>query len=83
MGLPGVQIEFGEYPDSAFVREVQEETGIIITPLLPFYTFTWTYQKENQKKQIVAMARLGIYHSGTIRESTAESEVVLQKAQWI
>ncbi|MFW5719637.1 MAG: NUDIX domain-containing protein [Candidatus Dojkabacteria bacterium] len=36
IGLPGGQIEFGEEPDSAFVREVQEETGITITPLLYF-----------------------------------------------
>ena len=65
--LPGGQIEWGENPDISFIEEVRQETGITITPLLPFYIWSWTYPKGNTQKQIVAVARLGIYRSGRIK----------------
>ncbi|MGA3070330.1 MAG: NUDIX domain-containing protein [Terracidiphilus sp.] len=44
--LPGGKIEFGETPDKAIVREIQEELGIKIVPrrLLPYlHTNLWEY----------------------------------------
>lgn len=44
--LPGGKIEFGETPDHAIVREIQEELGLRITPrrLLPYlHTNVWEY----------------------------------------
>jgi 8-oxo-dGTP diphosphatase len=44
--LPGGKIEFGETPDKAIVREIQEELGIKIVPrrLLPYlHTNIWEY----------------------------------------
>lgn len=83
--LPGGQIEFGEEPDDSFIREVFEETGVTITPLLPFYTWTWIYKKDNIKKQIVAVARLGLYKNGEIKEPLHENEkeTKLEKARWL
>src|SRR5258705_12292780 len=63
LALPGGQIDFGREPDEEFVREVEEETGITATAGLPFYIWTWTYEKDDVEKQIVAVARLGYYES--------------------
>jgi 8-oxo-dGTP diphosphatase len=44
--LPGGKIEFGETPDRAIVREIQEELGIKIVPrrLIPYlHTNLWEY----------------------------------------
>ena len=45
--LPGGKIEFGETPEQAIVREIQEELGITIKPtrLLPYlHTNIWEYE---------------------------------------
>lgn len=81
--LPGGQIEFGEEPDEGIIREVREETGVTIKPGLPFYVWTWKYDKEGYKKQVVAVARLASYLKGSIREPTDEKETKLEKARWI
>lgn len=82
-GLPGGQMEFGEDPDAAIIREVQEETGITITPSLPFYIWQWQYEKDGHPKQIVAVGRLCFYKSGEIKEPNNEKEVSLAKAAWL
>lgn len=50
LGLPGGQMEFGEQPDESFIREIKEETGMLIKPLEPFYIWTWIYQKGSEDK---------------------------------
>jgi len=45
--LPGGKIEFGETPEQAIVREIQEELGITVKPtrLLPYlHTNVWEYE---------------------------------------
>jgi 8-oxo-dGTP pyrophosphatase MutT (NUDIX family) len=81
--LPGGQIEWGEEPDRSFIKEIKEETGIIITPQEPFFIWTWIYKKDEHDKQIVAVARLGSYKSGEIQPPSDESETKLDIARWI
>jgi ADP-ribose pyrophosphatase YjhB (NUDIX family) len=84
LALPGGQMELGEDPDKSFIREIEEETGVNIIPSLPFYSYTWTYQKEDTLKQIVAVARLGSYQKGRLLKSPKkEKESTIEKALWI
>lgn len=84
LGLPGGQMDFGEKPDASFIREVKEETGITITPSLPFYIWSWKYKKENTYKQIVAVARLAYYKSGKIyKHGKQENESKIKEVKWI
>jgi 8-oxo-dGTP pyrophosphatase MutT (NUDIX family) len=80
-GLPGGKMTFGENPDESFIREVKEEAGITTKPLLPFYVWTWNYQKEKDLIQIVAIARMAIYKSGTPTKSKGEKETTIEKAE--
>lgn len=83
-GLPGGQIEFGGDPDQEFTREVEEETGITVTPGIPFYIYTWTYSKGEKEKQIIAVARLAYYESGQPYEGPKdESESKIELVTWL
>ena len=82
LGLPGGQINFGEDLDASIIREVQEETGVLIKPLFPIKTWSWTYQKEGTLKQIIAASRYCKYVSSEITEPTQEAETTLFKAEW-
>jgi len=82
--LPGGRINFGEDLDKGFIREVKEETGIIIKPLSPFYVWSWKYKIGDDDQQIVAVARLAIYSSGKLlTKKKKESETTIDKPRWI
>jgi ADP-ribose pyrophosphatase YjhB (NUDIX family) len=84
LGLPGGQMDFGEDPDKSFIREVEEETGVTISPSIPFHIYTWTYKKEGAMKQIVAVARLAFYKSGKpIKGIIHEKETDIEEVKWI
>jgi|SRR3989344_1350229 len=83
-GLPGGKLDFGEDVDESFIREVKEETGVIITPGRPFHVYTWIYRKENTQVQIVALARLGSQESGNINTTPkTEKESIIDRVQWV
>ena len=81
--LPGGKLEFGQEPDESFIEEVFQETGVTITPLLPFHTWTWTYEKGETDQQIVAVARFGLHKEGEIQAPTREKETTLDTARWV
>ncbi|OGD10208.1 hypothetical protein A2397_03280 [Candidatus Amesbacteria bacterium RIFOXYB1_FULL_44_23] len=81
--LPGGQLEWGQNPDESFISEIREETGITVTPLLPFYVWTWVYNKEDTSKQIIAIARLALYASGQIVPPASEKETTIDVARWM
>jgi mutator protein MutT len=84
LGLPGGKMDFGENPDNSFIREVKEETGVTIKPGEPFYVYTWTYQRENEMVQIVALARLATYSNGTPhKETIEEKETKISEVKWV
>ena len=59
--LPGGGVEFGEHPEQAMVREVEEETGLIVEPagLLGINSFTIQGKDDDfQSIQIVYRANI-------------------------
>jgi 8-oxo-dGTP diphosphatase len=86
LALPGGKIEFGEQPDESLIREVYEETGVSVKPSDPIDVWTWIYDKEGSKIQIVAVSRIAYYESGELIDPSLihiEKETTISKAEWI
>jgi len=81
--LPGGQVAFGMSPLDSALQEVQEETGVKIKPWEILNCWSWTYKKDEDDKQICAIARIGLYVSGQIKPPKEQMETTLSRARWI
>lgn len=82
-GLPGGRVDFGEEPDAALVREVQEETEITCRPGTPIYVWNWEYESPHGSAQINAVARICFYESGEPKQDlTHEGETKIDRVVW-
>lgn len=89
--FPGGRMSFGEGVDEHIIREVMEETGIVIKPLDPITISSWVVKAgvENRKgfesvnHQIVCVYRYCKYISGepTIKNKTDDEH--LENVFWI
>ncbi|HMB55324.1 MAG TPA: NUDIX hydrolase [Thermoanaerobaculia bacterium] len=63
--LPKGRIEAGESAEQAAVREVEEETGVAGTPLLPLERIEYWFVENGQRIHKTVDYFLFSYHSGT------------------
>lgn len=82
--LPGGKVEMGETHDESIVKEIEEETGIVCTPLSPIYCWNWEYKKGDDLVQINAVMRFCKYMRGEPRSSsTDEKELKIDWVGWV
>ncbi len=70
--LPGGKMNFGEKPEEALNRELQEETGLTVSIKKPFRVFD--YLSNNGERQTVEIVYFCILKNGSIVLSSAHTE---------
>lgn len=55
--LPGGRLKSSEGLDEAIVREVSEETGLVIVPGPPLYLWDWEMEWDSETVRVIAVAR--------------------------
>jgi len=82
--VPGGRLKSGENLDEQIIREVVEETGIQITPGLPFALWKWAIDDgPNFPGTIVAVARVCKAHTSEITLSEHALIDSLEEVCWI
>lgn len=82
LGLAGGRSQFGETPRTSLIREVKEETGITIKPFLPFYSWSWKFERNHTLHQIIGNAWFGVKESGEIQPPYIKEEIDLAQGEW-
>ena len=71
--FPGGRLEFGESPENALIREVSEETGLIVTPISPIST--WSFLRD-ENTEVVGVTFLCETNTGIVNLSNEHDEYV-------
>jgi 8-oxo-dGTP pyrophosphatase MutT (NUDIX family) len=86
LALPKGLVDPGEKPEQTALREVQEETGLIATPITKLADIKYVYVRSWGDKQrvfkIVSFFLLR-YQSGEIDDVSREMRVEVKRASWI
>ena len=77
--LPGGGLEFGEHPEEAMVREVQEETGLTVKPEKVAGIDTFTRENTDELFQSIRIVYQTVLLGGELR---FESEGTTDMCQW-
>src|SRR5882762_8749948 len=83
--VPGGRLEAAESLDEHIIREVREETGILISPGGPFFVWKWNINSdsENSPDCIVAVARLCTAQTTLISTAGRVAQDYLDLTEWI
>ncbi|MFH1089346.1 MAG: NUDIX domain-containing protein [Candidatus Uhrbacteria bacterium] len=82
-GMAGGKIYNFDNPYRDFSRRVAEETGVKVAAKLPFGTWSWSHERDNQLHNIFAVAHLSLYQSGEIQDPYRNNESDLDRAYWL
>lgn len=72
ISFPGGHVEFGESLVSAVIREVEEETGLSISHVIPCGFKDW-YDFKKKKRYLVFFFKTNTF-TGTLKESSSEGK---------
>lgn len=81
--LPGGRMHAGEDPDTACRRQIEADTGVRVRPLTPFYLWTWTYMRGQERCQMIGIARVALAVRMTIRDPLPKEETTISRAEWL
>ncbi|MFH1253426.1 MAG: hypothetical protein V1664_03810 [Candidatus Uhrbacteria bacterium] len=82
-GMAGGKIYNFDNSQRNFYQRITEETGVKVETKLPFGTWSWSYERNNQLYNIFAVAHLAIYQAGQIQEPQRNNESDLDRAYWL
>ena len=69
--IPGGTVEFGEEPEKALLREVLEETGLLVKIIKPIYIFAYLSNPGRHQFQIVYECD---YEGGSVKLNPEEHD---------
>lgn len=82
LALPGGKVEYGQTPDESCADEIQEETGVRVSPGFPVIVYSFGYMRKGEHVQINATARLCRYISGRPLAEKIEKETHIGDVRW-
>ena len=86
LALPKGLVDPGEKPEQTALREVREETGLIVTPVTKLGDIKYVYVRswgDRQRVFKIVSFYLLRYHSGVIDDLAPEMRVEVKRAAWI
>lgn len=86
LALPKGLVDEGEKPEQTAIREVQEETGLVASPITKLADIKYVYVRswgDNERVFKIVSFYLLRYESGTIGEISEEMRVEVKQALWI